>query len=845
MPRRFLTLFLLLILVHGCRRQPPVVQVEEPASLAVTVESAKVQVEPGLSTRVKVSVARKNVADAVKLELADLPAGLSASSVTLGASDSSAEIELTAAPGLEPGEKAGLRATATAGEVKGASSPFYATVLKPSFTCVYGPTGLKIPKGQSRQLKVTVQRAKEAYQGPIEISLANVPKGLTVTQGANAADGSGTATFALQAAPGATEGEHVAHVRIEGGRELRGVALLPVTVVGAPFTLKVDSAQVAGVFGKSTKVKIIAARRDYQGPITIRLSDLPPQVKASSFTLPAKETSGEVELSVSPEAMSSEKTIQVNGSADDGRSAVASFDLSVEGKPFSLHVKPKLLEVVQGESAKLKVSVVRSKGFTGPISIEVRNLPKDVKGTSFGIPLQAKEADLDIAVGDAANIGVTQGVQIVGIAPVAGEKREIRGDTLTLGVLPVFNLQVLPAKVEFVEGQKATVTVKAMRKNYKGSIALAWKNLPVGVTASEAQIPRDKDSIEVELTAGPGSGGKIKADVHTVGSTFDKKQVASSNVTVTVISRLFELKVEKTAKITMGSKAFLRVSAQRTDYEGPIALEVKDLPSDVKAAKAVIPAGKSEIDIELAAADQVKDVKADIHILGTATAANNQQRQSSAIQLQIIPGLFDLKIEPALVDLHHGGMTKLTVTAQRKGYDGPIAIELKNLPMKVSAEKVTIAKGESKAEIEVKAQLTVLEGAKVDVYARGSGANKAVDSSRLTINIASVGQPPGVELKVEPASIKLTAGEQTKVKVKATRNGYKGPLMVDLRNLPAEVESSKGMIAEGASEVEITLTARAKAEPTLKLDVCAVGIATAQENRAYASPHVGLQVSRK
>jgi hypothetical protein len=167
------------------------------------------------------------------------------------------------------------------------------------------------------------------------------------------------------------------------------------------------------------------------------------------------------------------------------------------------------------------------------------------------------------------------------------------------------------------------------------------------------------------------------------------------------------------------------------------------------------------------------------------------------------------------------------------------------LPAAMKADKATIPKGENQVEIEIKASAAATDGARPDVFARSIVGAKQVDSLRFTVNVLSIGQQPGLELKVEPALIKVGQGGSVMVKVTAARKGYTGPIEVELRNLPAELESTKRTIAEGENSVEIALVARSKAEPGTKADVCAVGTATFAANCLYASPYVTVQVGRK
>ena len=197
--------------------------------------------------------------------------------------------------------------------------------------------------------------------------------------------------------------------------------------------------------------------------------------------------------------------------------------------------------------------------------------------------------------------------------------------------------------------------------------------------------------------------------------------------------------------------------------------------------------------------------------------------------------------------LTNGGNARVKVLAMRKGYEGAIAIELRDLPNGMTADKVSIGKREDRVEIEIKAGATVGEGDRVDVYAIGTpvGITERVESPRFTVSVDSVGQPPGLELRVEPATVNVAPGASVKIRATVVRKGYAGPVVVELRNLPAEVEASQGTIPAGQNTVEMSVTARAKAVPGSKADVCAVGAATAAGYCAYASPQFTLQVTRK
>jgi hypothetical protein len=205
----------------------------------------------------------------------------------------------------------------------------------------------------------------------------------------------------------------------------------------------------------------------------------------------------------------------------------------------------------------------------------------------------------------------------------------------------------------------------------------------------------------------------------------------------------FDLKVEPMPlKLTPGGKAKLKVTATRKGgYQGPIDLEVRNLPANVTAPKTSIAMDQTAVEIEVAAAAAaVVADKADVNVLGTATAAGNQQNASPnfTVSVAAAPATFELKAEGVPLKLKQGDKIKLKVSAARKGYQGPITVELKSLPANVTAPKATIAQDLTSAEIEISAADTAAVGDKADVSLSGVGnapADKPVASPNFTISI--------------------------------------------------------------------------------------------------------------
>jgi dienelactone hydrolase len=100
------------------------------------------------------------------------------------------------------------------------------------------------------------------------------------------------------------------------------------------------------------------------------------------------------------------------------------------------------------------------------------------------------------------------------------------------------------------------------------------------------------------------------------------------------------------------------------------------------------------------------------------------------------------------------------------------------------------------------------------------------------------------ELEVEPRSLTLNPGGKATLTIRAVRKGgYRGPITVEVKNLPAEVTAEKGTIPTGQAAVDLQVTAAASAAAAGKADVSAVGTATAAGNQQNTSPNFAVNLA--
>lgn len=843
---------------EGLFPEPQPIEKREAAAFTLQVEPPAVTLHPGYKERIKITVQRNGYQGAIDLDVRNLPGTVRAAASKVPAGHTNIEIELTASSRATPEVKSNVHVVGNGVKESTISGNFTVMVRDLPFTLHVEPAQVDVPQGGTGYLKVAVKR--KDYPGPISIELSPLPANVRATTTTIPA-GQAAASVPITAAGNAAE-RVSKNLKAQGIPLSQGVARVNsepfgINVLGPPFSLTIDPEVRVPYEGGKFPVKVTATRRDYRGPIVIQLQGLPGGIQAAASKVATGDDKVQVELTAPPGLPAASGVVQALGVAEwatNRQAASPGCKILVEGPPLLLtKISPARIGLVQGSSATCKLDIQR-RSYDGPVQVELRNLPPEVVAKSITIPKGQNSASIELTASDKAPLGGRDGIQIVGLA-VDRNRLTIPLGGLSSLVEEPFSLIAQPGSIQLKEGAKATLKVKAVRRTYKGSINLAVKNLPAQVTADKATLAEGKDETEIEVAASPTAPSGGRADVHVAGSADTGRQTVTGNIVVAVVGKLFDLAVKpEVVGLAFGEKATIKVVAARKNYKGPIVIAVKNLPNQVAAAAATIPADKNEIDVELAAgirADAEK--KADVVAVGTAVAAGNALVLSNPFQVDLRPGLVELDVEPKILKVSHGTGAKLKVLATRKGYHGPIALEIRNLPKGFKAGRATIPEKMNQTEIEVLSDFTVHEGDTVDVYVHGlaSLVDRSVKSPRFIARVTSIGEPPQLEVSVAPTTIQLHRGGSAKLKVNIVRGRkYDGPVHVDLRNLPVGIEASKGLIPKGQTSVDITVTARAGAELGSRDDICAVAspraslIDTAGKGN-FASGHLKVNIVKK
>ena len=321
--------------------------------------------------------------------------------------------------------------------------------------------------------------------------------------------------------------------------------------------------------------------------------------------------------------------------------------------PLTSTVGVQLLLSRRDYTGPIEVSVVADHpGITGQLTIAAGqpapNAPagnlyihakEDVPQGPHAITLVAKATINQVQVVEYVNL---RGLVSQGMAGLAFPPRQYFAQMgLAVTAKPPYSLAVKLDQPEVLRGSPATITITATKDTgFDEEIAITVAGLPPTVPAALKNIAKGTNEVKITLTPAPNQPlGNVPFSI--IGKTkFQNKDFSTSTApTALPVVAPFDLKVEPMpAKVNLGDKVKIKVTAVRhAGYDGPIVLEVRNLPANVTAAKPTIEQGKTEIEIEIAAAPNAPPGdKADVNILGTAPAAGNQQNNTPNFTLSVI-----------------------------------------------------------------------------------------------------------------------------------------------------------------------------------------------------------------
>ncbi|HZU35327.1 MAG TPA: PPC domain-containing protein [Gemmataceae bacterium] len=317
---------------------------------------------------------------------------------------------------------------------------------------------------QNGDATIPVQVARRGYAGPIELKVLGPPpvRGhgfIPAGQPAGSVELKAERSLPLGAYPITITGTATISGRpvtryvsaaAAASRNLADLPFPPLPVVRqiavavtpkAPFTLTAQLERPELLGGSSANI-VITSQRDagFDEPITLSATGLPPNVTASLPAIGKGQTRVIGKLNVAANAPLGAFAVTVAGATKyqdldlHTHTEPTKFVLSL---PFMLRVEPMAVMLAPGGQAALHIHALRKAGYSGPIALEVRNLPPGVTAGKTSIPAGKDKIALDVQAAANAAVMKKTDVQVVGTATTAGNQQVISSKlTVTVAKRP-------------------------------------------------------------------------------------------------------------------------------------------------------------------------------------------------------------------------------------------------------------------------------------------------------------------------------------------------------------------------------------------------------------------------
>lgn len=281
--------------------------------------------------------------------------------------------------------------------------------------------------------------------------------------------------------------------------------------------------------------------------------------------------------------------------------------------------------------------------------------------------------------------------------------------------------------------------------------------------------------------------------------------------------------VDVTASVPQGNRTAFLVSASRSDFGGPLQVELAGLPPGVSFETVPMAANQSIVPVVLSAAADAPLAGALVDVIGrysdgNTTVEGHLQQTTGLVRGQnnilvwghtadrmaaavTAAAPFSIHVVPPKAPIVRDGSMGLRVVAARsEGFTAPIAVRLLYNPPGIgSAGDVAIPEGQSEAVIPITANGGAELGTwKIVVLGEATVGNGPILVSSPLVDLQVV--EPFVSFAFQAAACEK--GQETDVVISVTRNReFQGTATVELLGLPHEVTAEPREIAGDTNEL--------------------------------------------
>jgi len=273
-----------------------------------------------------------------------------------------------------------------------------------------------------------------------------------------------------------------------------------------------------------------------------------------------------------------------NISVFDGATRVFGNEPGPPTPDFALSASPASLTVNRGASGTSTITITRSGGFTGGVTLGASGLPAGVTASFSANPATGNSSVLTLSASNTATLGAAT----VTVSGTGGGLTRSTPISLTVNqpATPDFSLSASPTSLSIARGASGTSTITVTRTGgFTDAVSLGASGLPAGVTASFSVNPATGNSSVLTLSASSTAAlGPVTITVTGTGGGLTRS--APIGLTVNDVQTPdFSLSASPTSlTINRGASGTSTIAVARTGgFTGGVTLSASGLPAGVTA----------------------------------------------------------------------------------------------------------------------------------------------------------------------------------------------------------------------------------------------------------------------
>jgi hypothetical protein len=240
------------------------------------------------------------------------------------------------------------------------------------------------------------------------------------------------------------------------------------------------------------------------------------------------------------------------------------------------------VSVIAGRSDSLTLTIGKSGGITGVVSVAAEGFPAGIAVSSAERSSTSSSTVSVVTLSVATTVapGTYSGTLRASAAGVSSVTAQV---SVIVQPIPAISVALTPSTLAINQNASGSITVAMTRTNYAGAATLSVTGLPTGVTGSFDQATTTGTTATLTLAASATAAIGAATVTISVGGTGLTTASSTVSLTVNPAPAYTMSAAPATLTVDIGGTAMTTLTLTRTNFADAVALSAENLPSGVTA----------------------------------------------------------------------------------------------------------------------------------------------------------------------------------------------------------------------------------------------------------------------